>query len=56
MHDAGRRAFQVIADRVGEFRRVRVEFAHVGNELPRDWVGGIACFDQSAIAGVTAIA
>ena len=46
MHDAGRRAFQAIADRVRALCGVRYEFARIGHELPRDRIVGIASVDE----------
>ena len=56
MDDAGHRAFQVIADRVGILGRVALELADIRHELPRDRIVGVGTSISSAMAGVTATA
>ena len=46
MHQAGHRAFREIADRIADFGRVRVEFAHVRHKLPRDRIVWVSPVDQ----------
>ena len=46
MHQAFDRAFEVVADGIGDLVRAPVELPRVGDELPGDRIGGVARIDQ----------
>ena len=46
MHDALDRAMGVVADRVGAFLRLHIEFGRIGHELARDRIVRVGVVDQ----------
>ncbi len=51
MHDAGDRRMRVVADRIGILAALHHQLAGARDELPRDWIGGIAGVDQAGDIG-----
>ncbi len=46
MHDALDRRMRVVADRIGQLLRLRLEFGRVRDELPRNGIVRIGTIDE----------